>query len=295
MAEYLSKMRLWLLAARPKTLPAALGPVLVGTAVAIRDGVFQPVLALAALVGAVLLQVAVNFANDYFDAKNDIDSENRLGPVRVTQAGLIAPEQVKRAMILTLILAALLFGGLAFVAGPVLIVVGIISILSALAYSGGPFPIASHGLGELFVLIFFGPVAVCSTYYLQAGHFSTFSLVASLIPGLLITEIMVINNLRDIPTDSVAGKRTLAVRLGQKGTIAFFRFLLILAYLIPLLIIALGHGTGKELLIFASVPLAITLFKEVKAFTGCLLNETLARTAQLSFFASLAFSLGLIF
>ncbi len=295
MAESVSKLRLWLLAARPKTLPAAVGPVLVGTAVAFRDGLFQPVLAFLALLGAVLLQVAVNFANDYFDAKNDIDSENRLGPVRVTQAGLIAPNEVKRAMMLTLILAALLFGGLAVVGGPVLIAVGILSILSALAYSGGPYPIASHGLGELFVLIFFGPVAVCSTYYLQAGHFSLFSLVVSLIPGLLVTEIMVINNLRDIPTDRVAGKRTLAVRLGREKTILFFRALLLLTYIIPLLLIALGLGTGKELLIFASAPLAITLFNEVKTFTGCLLNETLARTAQLSFFASFAFSLGLIF
>lgn len=283
------------MAARPKTLPAAIGPVLVGTAVAISDEAFQPTLALAALLGAVLLQVAVNFANDYFDAKNDIDSDQRLGPVRVTQAGLLAPNQVKAAMILTLTLAALLFGGMAYVGGPVLIGVGILSILSALAYSGGPFPLASHGLGEVFVLIFFGPVAVCSTYYLQAGRFSTFSLVASLVPGLLVTAIMVINNLRDIPTDSVAGKRTIAVRLGRKGTIVFFRLLLLVAYLIPLLVIASGRGTGMELLVFFSAPLAITLFREVKVVTGCLLNEMLARTARLSFFASLAFSLGLIF
>lgn len=294
MASSPNKLQLWLLATRPKTLPAAVGPVLVGTAVAFRDGLLAPLPALAAFMGAMLLQIAVNLANDYFDAKNEIDSEERLGPVRVTQAGLIPAAQVRAAMVATLGAAALVFAYLTMVGGSAVFWVGVASILCALAYSGGPFPIASHGLGEVFVLIFFGPVAVCTTYYVQAGGVTWMVMLASLVPGLLITAIMVINNLRDIPTDDRAGKRTLAVRLGRPRTILLYRLLLVGAYLVPLFGIAMGFGDGMLLLEFASLPLALTLFKEVEEFTGCLLNETLARTARLSLFASLFFSLGLV-
>ena len=178
-----------------------------------------------------LLQIAVNLANDYFDAKNEIDSEERLGPVRVTQAGLIPSSQVRAAMIVTLGAAALVFAYLTMVGGSVVFWVGVASILCALAYSGGPFPIASHGLGELFVLIFFGPVAVCTTYYVQAGGVTSMVVLASLVPGLLITAIMVINNLRDIPTDRVSGKMTLPVRLGERNTRLLYAALAVLAVL----------------------------------------------------------------
>ncbi|PIE69771.1 MAG: 1,4-dihydroxy-2-naphthoate polyprenyltransferase [Deltaproteobacteria bacterium] len=294
MCKQLSKVQLWLLAARPKTLPAAAGPVLVGTAVAARDGHFLLIPALATFLGALLLQIAVNFANDYFDAKNAIDSEERLGPVRVTQSGLIPPAQVRLAMSIALVAAALVFVYLTIIGGKVIFWVGVCSILSALAYSGGPYPLASHGLGELFVLLFFGPVAVCCTAYLQAGSFTLFSLQASLVPGLLITAIMVINNLRDIPTDRKAGKKTLAVRLGRSRTLVFYRILLISAYLVPVGTAVFGQGSGLELLVFVTLPLAVSLYKEVETCTGSLLNGTLARTARLSFFASLFFSLGLM-
>ena len=291
--EY-TRLEAWLLATRPKTLPAALGPVLVGTAAAWHDNTFVLLPALAAFIGALLLQVAVNLANDYFDAKNSIDSEERLGPLRVTQAGLIPPGQVKAAMIICLLLAALVFLYLTVVAGPILLVVGVISVLAALAYSGGPYPIASHGLGELFVFIFFGPVAVCCTYFVQAGRFSLSSLAASIPPGLLITAIMIINNLRDIPTDEKAGKRTLAVRLGREKTMALYQAMLVGAYIVPLIFILFGYADFVMLAVALSLPMMGSLLKEVREKTGALLNETLARTAQFSLLFSLLFSLGLL-
>ena len=203
-----SKFSLWVQAARPRTLPAAVAPVAVGSAVAFADGKFAFWPALACLVCAIVLQIAVNFANDYFDFKSNIDSEERLGPVRVTQSGLIPPLEVKRAMIFALVFAGLLFLYLVSVGGMWIIIIGGASILAALAYSGGPYPLASHGLGELFVFIFFGLVAVCGTYFIQAGELSLMAVFAAVPPGLLITAIMVVNNLRDRETDQKAGKNT---------------------------------------------------------------------------------------
>ncbi|WP_205749220.1 1,4-dihydroxy-2-naphthoate polyprenyltransferase [Desulfopila sp. IMCC35008] len=290
----ISSFQLWLMAIRPKTLPAAAGPVLVGTAVALFAGGFRLFPALAAFLVALLLQVAVNLANDYFDAKNEIDSEKRLGPVRVTQSGLIPAAHVKMGMVLCLVVAGLIFCYLAVVGGWLMLLVAVASVCGALAYSGGPYPLASHGLGELFVFIFFGPVAVCCTYYVQAGRFSSLSLVASFVPGLLITAIMVINNLRDIPTDAPSGKNTLAVRLGRRNTVWFYRLLLLLWYAVPLYLLAAGVGGPMLLLSLISGPMAFVLFREVESAVGSELNQTLARTAQFSLFASLLFSIGLI-
>lgn len=288
-----SKLSLWLLAARPKTLPAAVAPVAVGTAVAFTDGLFALLPALAAFSVAMLLQIAVNLANDYFDARNNIDSEERLGPVRVTQSGLIPQQQVRQAMIITLILSGLVFLYLMYVAGTISLWVALGSILSALAYSGGPYPLASNGLGELFVFIFFGLVAVCGSYWVQALTLTWTVVLASVAPGLLITAIMVVNNLRDIPTDAAAGKRTLAVRLGEEGTIRFYRRLMQVSYLcLPLL--ALCMSRLLLLLPLIVVPMAIALCREVKEFTGEALNATLARTAKFSLLFSLLMAAGMI-
>ena len=289
-----SKLQLWVLATRPKTLPAAVAPILVGTAMAFADGFFSILAALACLVGATLLQIAVNLANDYFDAKNNIDSEERLGPVRVTQSGLIPARQVKFAMILCLIAASLVFCYLSYIAGLPIVLVGIASVLGALGYSGGPYPLASNGLGELFVFIFFGLVAVCGTYFIQAGALSWFAVMVSFPPGLLITAIMVINNLRDIVTDTKAGKRTLAVMLGRSGTVLEYRLLLIFSYLIPVVMLVAGVRTWYILLPLLSLPLGIKLWKEVDSCVGSELNNTLAKTAKLSLMYSLAFAIGLI-
>ena len=289
-----SKLQLWVLATRPKTLPAAVAPILVGTAMALADGFFSILAAFACLVGATLLQIAVNLANDYFDAKNDIDSEERLGPVRVTQSGLIPARQVKFAMILCLVAASLVFCYLSYLGGLPIVLVGIASVLGALGYSGGPYPLASNGLGELFVFIFFGLVAVCGTYFIQATQLSWLAVMVSVPPGLLITAIMVINNLRDIDTDKKAGKKTLAVMLGRAKTVLEYRLLLLFSYLMPIVMWATGVRTWYILLPLLSLPLGIKLWKEVEVCVGSELNNTLAKTAKLSLMFSLAFAIGLI-
>ncbi|PIE65660.1 MAG: 1,4-dihydroxy-2-naphthoate polyprenyltransferase [Desulfobacterales bacterium] len=288
-----SKISLWWLAARPKTLPAAAAPVIVGSSVAYFDKVFSLFPALAAFFGALLLQIAVNLANDYFDAKNQIDSEERLGPVRVTQSGLIPPAHVKLAMVLTLCLAALVFVYLTYTGGIVIFWVACASVLSALAYSGGPYPLASHGLGELFVFIFFGLVAVCGTYWVQAKTLSLPIVMAAIAPGLLISAIMVVNNLRDIKTDAPAGKKTLAVRLGRERTILLFKTMVIASYAcVPLL--AVYFLPFPIFLSFLTLPLAISVCREIKNNSGKDLNVTLAKTATLSLFFSLFFAIGII-
>lgn len=289
-----SSIKLWLMAIRPKTLPAAVGPVAVGSAVAFRDGKFSLIPAFCCLFGAVLLQIGVNLANDYFDYKNDIDSEERLGPVRVTQSGLISPAEVKRGMIFFLFLAALVFLYLALVGGLPVVIIGAASVLAALAYSGGPYPLASNGLGELLVFIFFGLVAVGGTYFIQAGQLTWVVMLAAVPPGLLISAIMVVNNLRDIDTDRKAGKITLAVILGRNRTIVEYKLLLLLSYFVPPAMIFAGVAEIYILLPLLTLPMAWLLAKRIIYEKGALLNELLAGTARLSLVYSLLFATGLV-
>lgn len=283
------------MAIRPKTLPAAVGPVAVGSAVAFSDGKFAFVPAFCCLLGAILLQIGVNLANDYFDFKNNIDSEERLGPVRVTQSGLIAPDEVKRGMILCLFLAAVIFLYLARLGGLPIVIIGALSVLAALAYSGGPYPLASHGLGELFVFIFFGLVAVGGTYFIQAGQLSSTAMLAAVPPGLLITAIIVVNNLRDIDTDRKAGKNTLAVILGRRRTIIEYKLLLLLSYAVPPLMLLTGVAGTLILLPLVTGPQAWLLAKKIaEEQEGAPLNELLAGTARLSLIYSLLFAAGLM-
>ncbi len=205
----------WLVAARPKTLTAAAAPVVMGIGLASAHGQFKWLPAAAALVGALLIQVGTNFANDYYDFVRGGDTAERVGPRRVTQSGLIAPATVKRAMVLTFAAALLLGTYLVWVGGVPILAIGVLSVLSGWAYTGGPFPLAYNGLGDIFVLIFFGPVAVGGTYWVQALSFHPGLLVAGLGIGGLSTAILVANNLRDLPTDRAAGKRTLPVLLGR--------------------------------------------------------------------------------
>lgn len=291
----LSKLQIWWLAIRPKTLPAAVGPVAVGTAVAMADERFLAVPALGCFLGAMLLQIGVNLANDYFDFKNNIDSEERQGPVRVTQSGLISPSDVKCGMIICLVLAAFVFLYLGIVGGLPIIVVGIASVLAALAYSGGPFPIASNGLGEIFVFIFFGLVAVGGTYYIHAKALTTVAFMAAVPPGLLITAIMVVNNLRDIDTDKKAGKNTLAVILGRYRTIVGYKVLILISYLVPVCMLFLGMADGFILLPMSTFPMARSLMLKIECDLGTNLNELLASTARLSLIYSLMFSFGLVY
>ncbi len=290
--------KLWLLAIRPKTLPAAGGPIAVGIGSACATAGWQKSMllpAIACFVASMLLQIGVNLANDYFDFKNEIDSDKRQGPVRVTQSGLISPEQVRFGMILSLCCAAAVFCYLTMVGGWVIAATGVFSLLAALAYSGGPWPLASHGLGELFVFIFFGLIGVGATHYILLGSVNWLAFWAAFPPGLLITAIMVVNNLRDVDTDSKAGKITLAVRLGKYRTILFYKALVYATYCIPLLFVAMRWSSSFVLLPLATFWLGRGLCIKVECDMGFTLNELLASTAKLSLLFSLMFAVGLAY
>ena len=260
-----SQPRGWMLAARPKTLPAAAAPVVVGASVAISNGVFSFWPALAALLGALLLQIGANFANDVFDYKKGADTTERLGPVRVTQAGLLSPKQVMAGMWLTFGLAAVVGLYLVYVGGWPIVVIGLLSIICAIAYTGGPFPLGYNGLGDLFVFIFFGLVAVCGTYYVQALTVSLAAVWASVPVGLLATAILVVNNLRDINTDRAAGKMTLAVRLGPRRGRWEYVALIGFAYALLPCLLALGGRSAWVLLPLLTLPMALRLLRTVVA------------------------------
>ncbi len=284
----------WILAARPKTLPAAVAPVIIGSSCAYADSGFSFLPAMAAMIGALLLQIGVNLANDYFDFKRGIDTVDRLGPARVTQQGLIPPHTVKNAMILVLLLSVLV--GLYLIArgGWPLIIIGIASILSALSYSGGPWPLASHGLGDLFVFVFFGPVAVCGTYYVQVLNLSLGPFLYAVSMGFLITAILVVNNLRDIHTDKKSGKNTLAVRLGQRGSVVEYHLLVIGAFTVPMAMVAAKMASAWVLLVAVSLPTAIGQMRAVHGKRGADLNPVLAGTAKVALWFGILLSIGLI-
>ena len=288
------KWQIWLLASRPRTLPAAIAPVLVGTSLALVDGRFSPVPALAAVAGALLLQILSNFANDYFDFTKGVDTRERLGPTRVMVAGLLSARELRIGIVAVICLTVVDGIYLLLVGGWPILAVGVASILAALLYTGGPFPFGYHGLGDLFVFIFFGLAAVCGTYYVQAGTLSMAVLVTAAPVGFLITAILVVNNLRDIETDARAGKRTLAVLIGAQNTQRQYLALLVLAYSVPPLL-WLGYGLGPAVLLtFISLPLAARRAYSVFSAKGREFNSVLAATAQLALQFSLLLSLGIL-
>src|SRR4026208_2371195 len=231
----ISRARAWILAARPATLPAAVVPVVVGAAAALSERApFRGIVFAMTLICAVLIQIGTNFANDYSDFARGADTEARLGPVRVTQSGLMDQTSVKRGIIVAFGLAVLIGAYLAYVGGWPIIAIGVLSVLSGLAYTGGPYPLGYHGLGDIFVFVFFGVIAVTGTAYLQSGHWSVLPLLLSIPIGLFVTNILVVNNLRDLPTDLAAGKRTLATRIGDRATRAQYAVSTIAAYVVPL-------------------------------------------------------------
>ncbi len=244
----MSRASAWALAARPRTLPAAAAPVLVGSALAWHLGGFRLLPALAALVGALLIQVATNLANDYFDFMKGADAEDRVGPVRVTQAGLLAPGTVRGGMVVALLAAVLVGAYLVSVGGWPIFWIGVASLICAVAYTGGPFPLAYHGLGDLFVFVFFGLVAVAGTTYVQMLEFRWEALWAGVGVGAVSTALLVVNNLRDIQTDLRAGKRTMAVRLGVSGTRVQYTLLWSLAASVPVVGIGLYRWPSTVLL-----------------------------------------------
>jgi len=265
-----------------------------GAALAWRDGVFRFDAALVCLLTALLLQIGSNLANDVFDYERGTDTAERLGPTRVTQAGILSPRDVKIGMAVVLGLAALLGLYLAWLGGWVIILLGVAAILSAIAYTGGPFPLGYYGLGDIFVFIFFGLAAVAGTYYIQAGSVPPAVWWMTIPPGLIVTAILVVNNLRDIDNDRKAGKRTMAVRLGEQGTKIEYMICMVAAYLILIPAIFLQLIPWTTLLAWASLPIAWQAAKVVLTQKGRPLNMALARTGQTALVFSLLFWVGLL-
>jgi 1,4-dihydroxy-2-naphthoate octaprenyltransferase len=289
----LSRRHAWWLAIRPRTLPAAIGPVLVGLGVAIGEGVFVPLPALAALAVALLLQVASNLANDLFDFRSGADTADRVGPPRAAALGLLSQRELAAGIAVVVGLAGLVGLYLVSVGGWPILVLGALAIVSAVAYTGGPWPYGYRGLGEVFVFVFFGPVAVAGTTWLQTLTLEPLALAASLPVGALITAILVVNNLRDIVQDRRAGKLTLAVRLGERGAVAEYGLLLAVAYLAPIVLLLGGAGPAV-LLPLLSTPLALPLLRLVGAGGDPRrLNAVLAGTARLSLVFAALLALGL--
>ena len=286
--------KIWLLASRPKTLAAGLTPVLIGTAMAAAAGHFHLAAALCAALGALLIQIGTNFANDYFDFVKGTDTEARIGPTRATQAGLVRPRTMLFATILVFALAFLPGAYLMLRGGWPIFAIGIVSVACGVLYTGGPYPLGYLGLGDLFVLVFFGPVAVGGTYYVQALDLPGPVLVAGLIPGLFSTAILTVNNLRDADTDVRTGKKTLAVRFGK--TFARWEYLacmVIAGAAIPAWLCVQAGGHWAALAGGLALVPAIALIRNVfTSADGDVLNETLAGTGKVLLLFSVLFSIG---
>jgi 1,4-dihydroxy-2-naphthoate octaprenyltransferase len=287
--------QIWLGATRPRTLPAALAPVLVGSALAWRDGKFDARAAGLCLAFALLVQIGTNFANDYYDFVRGADNASRVGPRRAVAAGLVAPATMRRAM--WLVLAAAFASGLGLIAwgGPWLLAIGVASIGCGIAYTGGPWPLAYIGLGDVFVFIFFGLVAVGATYFVQAGRVSGDALLAGGAIGLLAANILVVNNYRDVETDAAANKRTLVVRFGRKFARWQFMLSLQIALAVPFVFFVRGHWAWWCLLPVALEPLArghVRRLRDSKSPSELIV--LLGDTGKLLALYALLFSLGVI-
>ncbi|NBD09183.1 1,4-dihydroxy-2-naphthoate polyprenyltransferase [Corallococcus silvisoli] len=286
-------LKTWLMAVRPKTLTAGAVPVLVATALAYGDGVGRLLPALAALLGAVLIQIGTNFINDYYDFKKGADTEERLGPKRVTQSGLIAPGTVLTGGLTCFALATLVGVYLVMVGGWPIVAIGVMSLLCGYAYTGGPYPLGYHGLGDLFVLIFFGIVAVTGTYYVQAGLVGPAAWWVSLPVGAIGTCLIVVNNQRDASTDVKAGKRTVVVRFGTGFGRAEYVLLLVASYATLFVLFAKGYASAWVFLPLLSLPLVVPPLKLMLKAEGAALNPALGGTAKLQMVFGLLFALGL--
>jgi 1,4-dihydroxy-2-naphthoate octaprenyltransferase len=283
------------MAARPRTLPAAIAPVLVGTALAGFGHVFHPLRFVAALLGAIFIQVGTNLSNDYSDARRGADADDRLGPVRVTAGGLVPPQQVLVATYVSFGVAVLAGVYLIVVAGWLLLVIGAASILAGVLYTGGPRPYGYEGLGELFVFLFFGVVAVAGSFFVQVKHLHWEAFALSVPVGLLAAAILVVNNIRDIDSDRRASKRTLAVKLGRARTRWLFAAVVYLAFLLAPITWIFGPVKPWVMLTWLALPLATALVRVVHTRTdGPSLNGALARSGMLQLAFCVLLSAGLL-
>ena len=286
--------RAWLLAARPQTLLVGAVPVLLGAAAAYRLGAVRWPAVFAALFGAISIQIGTNLANDVFDHEKGADTEERIGPLRVTQAGLLTAREVRGGMIASFALATIAGAYLVAIGGLPIVVIGLASIASGIAYTGGPWPLGYHGLGDLFVMVFFGPVAVCGTMLVAHGGVDAIAFVASLAAGAIATAVLVVNNVRDVTTDAKTMKRTVAVRFGRRFGVVEYAVLLAIAEIVP---ICLVFGFGVHPFALASLvtlPLAVLLVGTLhRERSGETLNRALASTARLLLIHGVLLSIGI--
>lgn len=285
----LSLWQVWWQAIRPKTLPASASGVVMGSALAWAAGSFQLLPALAALCVALLLQIGSNVANDVYDFERGTDTSARQGPVRVTQAGWLTPQEMKRGLLVIFGLAVLIGLYMAFLRGWLIVLLGIASIAAAVLYTGGPLPLGYYGLGDLLVFIFFGVVSVAGTYFVEAGSINALALWMSVPIGLIVTDILVVNNLRDLENDWQAGKRTLAVLLGERWTRIQYVFFMLLAYALVPILIWRGLLPAGSVLILLSLPWAYRATRTVLTQRGRPLNAALAATGMTSLIFSVLF------
>jgi 1,4-dihydroxy-2-naphthoate octaprenyltransferase len=282
------------MASRPKTLLASFVPIIVGSSLAFMQESFEPILAFVALICALLIQIATNFTNDLYDFLKGADNKKRVGPIRVLNEGLVSPKEMKFAIVLTFGLAFLLGLYLVYITGMVILIVGIASIIAGLAYTAGPYPLAYNGLGDVFVFIFFGVVGTVGTYYVQAQEISSLSFLASIPVGALITNILVVNNYRDIDQDRFAGKNTLAVKLGKAFSRYEYLILMVSSFFVPFIFYIFYEVSIWIFLPYLTLPIAYKLVIMLFELQGDQLNSTLELTAKFSALYGILFSIGLV-
>lgn len=286
------KWKIWLMAARPKTLWAGITPVIMGGAIAFEANQLHLITFCAALAGSVLIQIGTNFANDLFDYLKKTDTQARVGPMRVTQAGLVSPQSMKWATAIVFGLAVLVGFYLVLRGGMPILIIGILSIMFGILYTAGPYPLSYTGWADLFVIVFFGPVAVAGTYYVNALEMNLTAILAGLPVGMISTAILTVNNLRDYETDKIAGKRSLAVRFGKRFAKAEYFFLMIGALCFPISFAIWLSGHAWILISLCSGLIMISPIKKVFQIEGAALNDVLAQTGKALALFGILFSIG---
>lgn len=289
-----NKFNAWILASRPRTLPAAVVPVLVGSSIAIHDNKFNLAVTIIALLCSLLFQIGANFVNDLFDFLHGTDKKERIGPKRAVASGLISINEMKIAIALVFAISFLLGLYLIYIGGWLIFLIGILSITTAIIYTAGPFPLAYNALGDIAVFLFFGFVGTLGTYYVQAHEITSFVFWSSIPVGSLITNILVVNNYRDREEDKLNGKNTLAVILGEKFTRLQYVFFMVISYLILFIVYLTLKKSIFVFLPMLSLPLSIKLIKMIYTLRGSELNKTLELTAKLSALYGLLFAAGIL-
>ena len=287
-------MNPWILASRPKTLPAAISPVLLGLALAYHNSQFNLFVGSLTMVASVLIQIGTNFANDAYDFLSGVDDDNRIGPKRATNSGLLSVKNVLKKMWLVFALSLIIGCYLTYIGGWPIVLIGSLAILSGIAYTGGPYPLGYNGLGDIFVFIFFGVIAVPGTYYLQTNIVNYESILLGILSGSFSTAILIVNNIRDIDTDKSSGKNTLAVKFGKEICVIEYVLMMIFAFSIPIyMTIFLGFHTSM-LLVLLTIPIAIKLILELHFGLGDKLNSVLEKTARLYMLVTLILTFAIV-